>query len=175
YPRLGGRRDDLGRLLSDAGDPAGPRQRPRRPDRGGARVGGAGGNRPRRSRATVRRRGKRLSEPPRAAHHGPRPGGQAAEPRHATVHYPGGLTVRYRWVGSGQSAALFGLSESGGALVDHGPLAAADPAAVCRAEMRAEGPGGVWTARFASPIYDEPQAVLWDVPGILVVAYGFRT
>jgi len=138
-------------------------------------VGGAGGNRPRRSRATVRRRGKRLSEPPRAAHHGPRPGGQAAEPRHATVHYPGGLTVRYRWVGSGQSAALFGLSESGGALVDHGPLAAADPAAVCRAEMRAEGPGGVWTARFASPIYDEPQAVLWDVPGILVVAYGFRT
>ena len=40
--------------------------------------------------------------------------------------------------------------------------------------MRAEGPGGVWTARFASPIYDEPQAVLWDVPGILVVAYGFR-
>jgi outer membrane protein assembly factor BamB len=33
----------------------------------------------------------------------------------------------------------------------------------------------VWTARLASPIYDEPRAVLWDVPGLLVVAYGFGT
>jgi len=29
--------------------------------------------------------------------------------------------------------------------------------------------------RLASPIYDEPQGVLWDVPGLLVVGYGFRT
>lgn len=41
--------------------------------------------------------------------------------------------------------------------------------------MRAEGPGGTWTARFASPIYDEPQGNFWDVPGLLVVGYGFRS
>lgn len=67
------------------------------------------------------------------------------------------------------------MSERGGEPVDHGSLAAADPDAVCRAEVRAEGPGGAWAARFASPIYDEPQGVYWDVPGLLVVAYGFRT
>ena len=107
-----------------------------------------------------------------------RPAGEprrATEPRNLTVRYPGGITVRYRWTGSGQSADLFGLTEAGGELVDHGALAAADPDAVCRAEMRAEGPAGAWTARFASTIYDEPQAVMWDVPGLLVVAYGMRT
>ena len=46
---------------------------------------------------------------------------------------------------------------------------------MCRAELRAEGPAGSWTARLASPIYDEPRAVLWDLPGLLVVGYGFRT
>ena len=91
------------------------------------------------------------------------------------MRYPGGLTVRYRWAGSGQAAALFGLTEAGGELVDHGPLAWPEPDAVCRAEMRAEGPGGAWTSRFASAIYDEPQAVLWDATGLLVMAYGFRT
>jgi outer membrane protein assembly factor BamB len=64
---------------------------------------------------------------------------------------------------------------AGGELVDHGSLGAPDPDAVCRAELRVEGPAGTWTARFASPIYDEPRAVLWDVPGLLVVTYGFRT
>ena len=28
--------------------------------------------------------------------------------------------------------------------------------ALCRAELRIDGPGGAWTARFASTIYDEP-------------------
>lgn len=84
------------------------------------------------------------------------------------------MTVRYRWVGSGGGSALSGLTESGGPLVDHGPLAAPDPDAVCRAELRAEGPRGTWTARFASPIHDEPRGVYWDVPGLLVVGYGFR-
>ena len=98
-----------------------------------------------------------------------------AEPRYATVRYPGGITVRYRWIGSGRAADLFGLTEAGGELVDHGALAAPEPDAVCRAELRAEGPAGAWTARLASPIYDEPQAVLWDVPGLLVVGYGFRS
>lgn len=101
--------------------------------------------------------------------------GRRAEPHHATARFPGGLTVRTRWVGSGGAAALFGLSEAGGSLVDHGPLAASEPDAVCRAELRTEGPGGTWTARFASPIYDEPQALFWDVAGLLVVAYGLRT
>ena len=123
-------------------------------------------------RIAIGRRGRRLSGPQA----GPPPtGGASAEPRHSAVRYPGGITVRYRWVGSAQAAALFGLSEAGGELVDHGELGAPDPDAACRAELRAEGPGGVWTARLASPIYDEPQAVLWDVPGLLVVGYGFRT
>jgi outer membrane protein assembly factor BamB len=91
------------------------------------------------------------------------------------VRYPGGITVRYRWTGSGQGPAIFALSEAGGELVDHGPLGASDPDEACRAELRVEGPAGPWTARLASSIYDEPRAVLWDVPGLLVVAYGFRT
>ena len=91
------------------------------------------------------------------------------------MHYPGGLTVRYRWVGSGQGAALTALSELGGDLADHGALGASDLEQACRAELRAEGPSSVWTARLASTIYDEPRAVLWDVPGLLVVSYGFRT
>lgn len=98
-----------------------------------------------------------------------------SEARHATARYPGGLTVRSRWGGSGAAEAVFALSETGGALVDHGALAAPDPDAVCRAELRVEGPAGAWTARLASPVYDEPQAALWEVPGLLVVGYGFRT
>jgi len=91
------------------------------------------------------------------------------------VRYPGATTVRYRWIGSGHAVTLFGLSAAGGELVDHGALGAPEPDSVCRAELRVEGPAGTWTARLASAIYDEPQGVLWDVPGLLVVRYGFRT
>jgi outer membrane protein assembly factor BamB len=59
--------------------------------------------------------------------------------------------------------------------VDHGPLVAEDPDARCRAELRVDGPGGAWTARFAATIHDEPAAVLWDTHGLLVVKYGFHT
>jgi hypothetical protein len=129
------------------------------------------GGRRARGVAAAGRRGERLSQDDTQ----PADAGQPAEPRHATIRYPGGITVRSRWVGSGQAAALFALTVAEGELVDHGPLGAPDPDAVCRAELRVEGPGGTWTARFASPIYDEPRAVLWDVPGLLVVTYGFRT
>ena len=44
---------------------------------------------------------------------------------------------------------------------------------MCRLELRVESPTGGWTARFASPIYDEPRGALWDEAGLLVVAYGF--
>lgn len=98
-----------------------------------------------------------------------------SEPRHAVVHFPGGLRVSSRWAGSGQAAAVFALTEAGGPLVDHGALAGPDPDALCRAEIRVEGPGGAWAARLASPIYDAPAAQLWDVPGLLVVTYGFLT
>jgi hypothetical protein len=40
--------------------------------------------------------------------------------------------------------------------------------------LRVEGPGGSWTVRLASLVYDEPQGVLWDGPGLLLVKYGFR-
>jgi hypothetical protein len=95
------------------------------------------------------------------------------EPQRSNVRYPGGLAARYRWAGSGDAAAVFALSEEGGPLDDYGPLVADEPDRLCRAELRVEGPTGTWTARFASQIFDAPEAVLWDVPGLLVVKYGF--
>ncbi len=96
-----------------------------------------------------------------------------SDPKHSAVQYPGGLAARYRWVGSNEAAAIRATSEGTGSFADHGPLVAADPDRLCRAELRVEGPLGAWTARFASPIYDEPTGVLWDVPGLLIVKYGF--
>lgn len=98
----------------------------------------------------------------------------AAEPRDATIAYPGGLRARWRWAGSGQAAAVFALSEVGGALVDLGPEVAPDPDTLCRAELRVDGPAGGWTVRLASRINDEPSAQLWDTTGQLVVKYGFH-
>lgn len=100
------------------------------------------------------------------------PGG--AEPRRSNVRYPGGLSARYRWTGSGGMAAITALSEVGGTLTDHGTLVSAEPDRLCRAELRVEGPLGTWTARFASVIFDEPRGVLWDTAGLLLVRYGFR-
>ncbi len=99
----------------------------------------------------------------------------SAEPRNATITYPGGLRARWRWAGSGQAAAVFALSEAGGTLIDLGTSVSADPDALCRAELRLEGPRGSWTARFASTIFDEPRALYWDTEDLLVVAYGFHT
>jgi hypothetical protein len=100
-------------------------------------------------------------------------GAAPAQVQRAQVRYPGGLLARYRWAGSGRAADVYGLSESSGALADHGPLVAAEPDRLCRAELRVEGPAGAWTARFASLIFDEPQGVLWDSAGLLLVKYGF--
>lgn len=90
------------------------------------------------------------------------------------VAYPGGLRARWRWSGSGQAAQVFALSEVGGGLLDLGPDVAADPDALCRAELRVDGPAGAWTVRFASTINDEPAAQVWDTAGQLVVKYGFH-
>ncbi len=90
-----------------------------------------------------------------------------------TVRYPGGFTARYRWVGTGHADDLFGVSELSGRLADHGAQVDAQPDRLCRAELRVEGPGGEWTARFASVIYDEPQGVFWDTCSLLLVKYGF--
>jgi hypothetical protein len=96
------------------------------------------------------------------------------EPHRSSVRFPGGLSARFRWTGSGGIGAITALSEAGGALTDHGPLVSADPDRLCRAELRVEGPLGTWTARLASVIFDEPRGVLWDTPGLLLVRYGFR-
>ena len=101
--------------------------------------------------------------------------GPGAEPRDATIAYPGGLRARWRWGGSGQGRAVFALSEAGGTLADHGPLVSDDYEALCRAEVRIDGPGGAWTARFASTIHDEPAGMLWDEHGLFIVKYGFHT
>jgi outer membrane protein assembly factor BamB len=97
------------------------------------------------------------------------------EPRNATVTYPGGLRARWRWGGSGSGPAVFALTEAGGSLIDLGPTVSSDPEALCRAELRIEGPRGAWTVRFASLIHDDPRALHWDSGGLLVVAYGFHT
>ena len=97
-----------------------------------------------------------------------------SEVQRATIGYPGGLAARYRWGGSGSREEVFALSESGGALADHAALAGGDPARMCRAELRIEGPLGKWTARFASPVFDEPAGMVWDTQAQLVVKYGFR-
>ena len=101
--------------------------------------------------------------------------GAHAQPLDATIAYPGGLRVRWRWGGSGQGEAVFALSEAGGSLADHGPLVSADYELLCRAELRIDGPGGAWTARFASTISDEPAGLVWDDHGLFVVKYGFHT
>lgn len=80
-----------------------------------------------------------------------------------------------RWGGSGQAAAVFALSEVGGQLTDHGGLVSIDPDVLCRAELRVDTPAGAWSARLASPIFDQPAGVLWDTEGLLVVVYGFVT
>lgn len=49
-----------------------------------------------------------------------------------------------------------------------------DPDALCRAELRVDGPAGPWTVRLASTINDEPAAQSWDTAGQLVVKYGFH-
>lgn len=99
----------------------------------------------------------------------------AGEPGQALVQYPGAVRVRMRWGGSGQAAAVFALSELGGQLADHGELVSTSPDDLCRAELRVDTPAGPWTARLASPIFDQPAGVLWDSEGLLVVAYGFMT
>ena len=102
----------------------------------------------------------------------PAPGPEA---KRSSVQYPGGLAARYRWTGSGGIAAITAMSEAGGTLVDHGTLVSPQPDRLCRAELRVEGPSGTWTARFASPIHDEPRGLLWDTAGLLIVKYGFVT
>lgn len=102
-------------------------------------------------------------------------GGSAAPPRDATIGYPGGLRARWRWAGSGQGPAVFALTEAGGSLEDLGSLVSTDFDALCRAELRIDGPAGAWTVRLASTIHDEPAGLVWDDAGLFVVKYGFHT
>ena len=98
----------------------------------------------------------------------------AVEAHHRVVQYPGGLRASIRWAGSGQSDAVFSLSEAGGTLVDLGELSGPDPDDRCRAEVRVETPAGAWTVRLASTISDEPAGLLWDTEGLLVLKFGFH-
>ena len=98
----------------------------------------------------------------------------AVEPGHAVIQFPGCIRASMRWAGSGQSAAVFALTEAGGSLVDLGDLAGPDPDERCRAEIRVETPSGPWTVRLASLISDAPAGLLWDTEGLLVVKFGFH-
>jgi hypothetical protein len=96
-----------------------------------------------------------------------------AEAERLSVQYPGGIAARYRWTGTGGGPEMYAISEAVGTLTDHGSLVDPDPDHLCRMELHVESLIGGWTARFASPIYDEPRGVLWDEPGLLLVGYGF--
>jgi hypothetical protein len=67
---------------------------------------------------------------------------------------------------------VFGISESIGQLQDYADVAGGSVSA-CRAELRVESPAGAWTARLASPVFDEPQGVLVDTANLLLIKYGF--
>ncbi|MBA3740874.1 MAG: hypothetical protein H0W98_07000 [Chloroflexi bacterium] len=99
---------------------------------------------------------------------------QAAEIGRLSVQYPGGLAARFRWAGTGRADEVFAISEATGTLTDFASLDGEPVDSLCRAELRVEGPTGSWTARFASVVFDEPQGVLWDTHGLLLVKYGFR-
>lgn len=101
------------------------------------------------------------------------PAGPAADVERLAVQYPGGIAARYRWAGSGRAADVFGISEASGTLSDFGTLIDPNPDRLCRAELRVESPAGAWTVRLASPVFDDPQGVLWDSHGLLLVKYGF--
>lgn len=70
---------------------------------------------------------------------------------------------------------MFALTEAGGTLEDLGSIVSPDYAELCRAELRIDGPAGAWTVRLASMISDDPEALVWDDAGLLVVKYGFHT
>ena len=93
------------------------------------------------------------------------------------VQFPGGIAARFRWGASGHAAEVFGISESAGELTDLASIireSVNGHDTLCRAELRVESPVGAWTVRFASEVFDTPQGVLWDTPGLLLVKYGFR-
>jgi outer membrane protein assembly factor BamB len=71
-----------------------------------------------------------------------------------SVQYAGGFAARFRWAGSGRAEEVFGISEATGTLTDFGALGGEAVDSLCRA--------------------DEPQGVLWDTHGLLLVKYGFR-
>jgi outer membrane protein assembly factor BamB len=97
------------------------------------------------------------------------------EAEQAIVTYPGGIRVRYRWAGTGGGAAVFALTEAGGALHDYGDRVSPGFERLCRAELRVESPAGTWAARLASSIFDRPAGTAWDSAGLLVVKYGLFT
>ena len=98
----------------------------------------------------------------------------STEVKHAVIAFPGGIRASMRWAGSGDAAAVFALTETGGTLEDHGAMAGSDPDRRCRAEMRVESPVGTWTVRLASTISDAPAGLFWDTEGLLIVKYGFH-
>ncbi len=98
----------------------------------------------------------------------------AHEVHHRVVGFPGGLRASFRWSGSGEAAAVFALTETGGPLTDLGGVSGPDPDRRCPAEVRVETPAGPWTVRLASTISDEPGGLMWDSEGLLLVKYGFH-
>ena len=141
----------------------------------------AASSRTRRSRRSPRSAGRPTSRPRPPGCHRPTPARDldpAREPGRAAQRCGHAIRAACAHGGGGAAAArrrpCSPCRRPAGTLIDLGPHVSEDPDALCRAELRLEGPRGAWTARFASVIYDEPRALYWDTAGLLVVAYGFH-
>ena len=98
-----------------------------------------------------------------------------SEVQRATVGYPGGLAARYRWGGSGSAEEVFALSRERRRPDRPRRAGRRRPRRGCAAPSCASrGRWATWTARFASPVFDEPAGLVWDTEAQLVVKYGFR-
>ena len=161
--RLGGRRPPDRGLPGPAGDAADARERDGGADRRGADApiaAEAAAEPSSEARPPVARRADPRGRRRRTPRHDSRTPLMAARAAQRDHRLPG-RTARAMALGRQRLGAggLRPVSEAGGTLIDLGPRVAADPDALCRAELRLEGPRGAWTARFASLIHDEPRGL----------------
>jgi hypothetical protein len=99
----------------------------------------------------------------------------AGEPHNATVTYPGGLRARWRWAGSGQGGGGLRVDRGRGLAARLGTRVSTDPDALCRAEIRLEGPRGRVDRTLRIDDLRRAGRARLGYRRLLVVKYGFHT